>query len=242
MRNSNMKKYSNIIEQLREDELKNINLLNFIEQNSVLDIETCGKSILLRGMSDQIWIYISSASEDELKILKDRLHKKDKNFAAIEDWMLPVLRKDNEVDWDLSMHQYYLPDSIVIPTSEFKCHPLSIADARTIYDNSEYKEAISIAYIKDRIANGTSVGLYEKDRPVAWGMTQDDGGMGFLHVLPECRRKKYGYNITLLLIEKLRQKGKTPFVYIEKDNIKSSNLVLSLNFKLHKKVHWFQLK
>ncbi len=237
-----MKKYNKIIELLREDELKNINLLNFIENNSVLDIEAKGKSILLRGVSDQIWIYISSSDEDELKFLKSRLHKKDKNFAAIEDWMVPVLLKDNESIWDLSMTQFYLPDNIVIPKSKFKEIPLSLADAETLYDNSEYKEALSIEYIKDRITKGSSVGLYEKDKLVAWGMTQDDGGMGFLHVLPECRRKKYGYNITLLLIEKIRQKDKIPFVYIEKENMKSINLVLNLKFKKHKGVHWFQLK
>ena len=237
-----MKKYNKIIELLREDELKNINLLNFIENNSVLDIETKGKSILLRGVSDQIWIYISSANEDELRSLKSRLHEKDKNFAAIEDWMVPVLLEDDELIWDLSMTQFYLPDNIVIPKSKFKANPLSLADAETLYDNSEYKEALSIGYIKDRIIKGSSVGLYEKDKLVAWGMTQDDGGMGFLHVLPECRRKKYGYNITLLLIEKIRQKGKIPFVYIEKENIKSINLVLNLKFKKHKGVHWFQLK
>ncbi len=39
-----MKKYSKIIERLREDELKNINLLNFTENKSVLDIKTKGKS------------------------------------------------------------------------------------------------------------------------------------------------------------------------------------------------------
>ncbi len=237
-----MKKYSKIIELLREDELKNINLLNFIENNSVLDIKTKGKSILLRGISDQAWIYISSYSEDELRSLKSKLHEEDKNFAAIEDWMLPVLLEDNELIWDLSMTQFYLPDNIVIPKSEFKAIPLSIVDAETIYDNSEYKEVLSIAYIKDRINKGSSVGIYEKDKLVAWGMTQDDGGMGFLHVLPEYRRKKYGYNITLLLTEKLRQKGKIPFVYIEKENMKSINLVLNLKFEKQKGLHWFQLK
>lgn len=60
---------SKIIEHLREEKLRNINILNFIENNSVLDIETNGKSILLRGVSDQTWIYISCSNKDELRIL-----------------------------------------------------------------------------------------------------------------------------------------------------------------------------
>jgi 8-oxo-dGTP diphosphatase len=108
-------------------------------------------------------------------------------------------------------------------------------------DNSEYKEAISIRYVKDRIARGSSVGFHEGNRLIAWGMTQDDGGMGFLHVLPEYRRMKHGYNVTLRLIEELRKKGKTPFVYIEKNNFKSRNLALSLCFKEQKGLHWFQV-
>ncbi len=52
--------------------------------------------------------------------------------------------EDNESIWDLSMTQFYLPDNIVIPKSEFKTIPLSLADAER---------------------------LYEKDKLVAWGMT-----------------------------------------------------------------------
>jgi len=242
MKKMNIKKHEKIIELLKEDTLKNINLINFIENNSVLDIETSGKSILVRGVSDQIWIYISSSDENELKTLKSRLRKEDQYFSAIEDWMMPVLTEDKELAWDLSMTQFYLPDERVIPKSDLIPRPLTVDYAETIYDNSEYQEVLSIDYVRDRVTNGISAGIYEKDQLVAWGMTQDDGAMGFLHVLPECRRKKYGYNITLLLTGKIRQEGKIPFVYIEKENIKSMKLFKKLNFRKHKGVHWFQVK
>ena len=115
-------------------------------------------------------------------------------------------------------------------------------DAKTIFENSEYKDFLNIEYIESRIQNDISVGIYENERLVAWGLIQDDGAMGFLHVLPEMRRKGYGLQVTLALIEKVKQAGKLPFACIVQDNIKSINLVKKLGFKEDRKKHWFGLK
>ncbi len=236
------KVYSKIIQMLKNDEVKNINIINFMENNTVRSIETAGDSVLLKGRSDREWIYISSSSEAELKILKSKLDGQDKNFGAIEEWMIPILTEDKNVIWDLSMAQYYLPEDIELPESEIKTVPLTSHDAKIVYENSEYKDFISIDYVIEQIERGISAGFFENGWLAAWGMTQDDGGMGFLHVLAEHRRKGYGRSITLALIEQIRKKGKLPFAYIEEDNVKSINLILKLGFKKDKKIHWFGIK
>ncbi len=194
-----------IIESLRKDKLRNINLINFIENNHIISIERIENSLLVRGKSDRTWVYIRCSSDNELTTIKGRLNKQDKCFAAIEDWMFPVLLEDKKLLWDLSLTQFYLPDDVSLPKSVHQTKSLSEKDAKIVCDNSEYKEYISVEYIKDRIRGGISKGLYEKDKLVGWGLTQDDGGLGFLHVLKDVRRKGYCLIIILSLIEEVKQ-------------------------------------
>lgn len=227
---------------MSKDKLRNINLINFIENNHIISIERIENSLLVRGKSDRTWVYIRCSSDNELTTIKSRLNKQDKCFAAIEDWMFPVLLEDKELLWDLSLTQFYLPDDVSLPKPVHQTKSLSEKDAKIVYENSEYKEYISVEYIKNRIRKGISKGIYEKDKLVAWGLTQDDGALGFLHVLENVRRKGYGLSVTLSLIEEVKRAGKIPFAYIERENYKSINLVSKLGFIKHRNCHWFQIK
>lgn len=100
-----------MVSSLKQDELKNINIVNFIENNPVFGIEREGNSFLIRGKSDQAWIFVSSSCEKELRLLAKRLDDKDNHFAAIEDWMVPILSEDKELAWSLSMIQFILSDN-----------------------------------------------------------------------------------------------------------------------------------
>jgi 8-oxo-dGTP diphosphatase len=237
-----LKSLEKVIKRLERNKFKNVNILNFIENNTIISAEIIGESVLIRGISDREWIYFSSSKEEELKILKSKLTEKDKNFGAIEEWMLPILTEGKEILWELPTVQYYLPENIAIPNPEIETTSLSTKDAQTVYENSDYKDFIDIDYIKDQINKNVSAGIYENGKLVAWGLIQDDGALGYLHVLDEYRRKGYGYQVTLALIEKVRKTGKLPFACIVEDNQKSINLVEKLGFIKDKKVHWFEIK
>ena len=237
-----MDQIDDLITLIEKDELRNINILNFISMNPVLRIEKIGNSILVRGASDRLWVYISSTSQDELKMLAEKLDSGDNHLAAIEDWMVPILSKDKEIVWNLSMIQFICPEDAKLPKPNYEIKTLSLKDAAHVYVNSGYKDLISIEYVKSRILCGPSVAIHENHQLVAWAMIQDDGAMGFLHVLESCRNKGYGYNATIALIEKLRRQNKRPFAYIEKDNQQAINLVSKVGFKRDKKIHWIQMR
>ena len=61
----------------------NLNIINFIENYPIQYIEQIGDSVIVKGRSDRNWVYISSKSEEELKVLKQQLDYNDKNFAVI---------------------------------------------------------------------------------------------------------------------------------------------------------------
>ncbi|MFA6939849.1 MAG: GNAT family N-acetyltransferase [Clostridiaceae bacterium] len=227
---------------LEKDKLNNVNSINFIESYPINYIEKSAESLVIKGVSDRPWVYITCKSEKELKLIKSRLNINDKNFAVIDNWMIPILTSGKKIKWILSVYRLFLSDEIILPVSSFSMSPLKEKDDCFIYESSDYKDFLSLEYVTERIKNGISSCIRNDNTPIAWGMTQDDGAIGFLHVLPEYRRKGYGKEIVLDLIQKVRKKGKIPFVHIEENNQKSMNLIKSLGFKKDKMVNWFEIE
>ncbi len=237
-----MQQFSEIIKFLSNNKTDNINLINFMENYPLHYIKKTGDSVLVKGTSDRDWIYISSNSSGELKQITAELNLNDKCFAAVEDWMLPVLSEGKKLKWILSSLKLILPDGKIIQQPKHAMSELTLEDTEFIYTNSNYKDFISIPYITDRLTKGEHSCIRFQDKPAAWGITQDDGAIGFLHVLPEFRRMGLGKDITLDLIRKVREKNKIPFVHIEEKNIKSMGLVMGLGFKKVKAINWFEFK
>ena len=67
-----------VISFLKKDEIKNINMLNFMESYPVMSLERIGNSVLLRGVSDCQWVYVSSPDEGELKNVAEKLTEEDR--------------------------------------------------------------------------------------------------------------------------------------------------------------------
>lgn len=237
-----MNQKNKIIEFLKKKEIDNLNIINFMENYPIRYAEKIGDSVLVKGTSDRDWIYISSKSKEQLEIIKKRLDNDDKNFAIIEDWMIPILTKGNKMKWKLSTMRLILPRGIEIAKPKNHVEDLKIKDAEFIYENSHYKDYISIPYIIDRITNGESSCIRCGDIPIAWAITQDDGALGFLHVMSDYRSMGYAQAITMDLIKKVRDKNKIPFVQIEENNEKSMNLALRLGFTKDRLVNWFEIE
>jgi ribosomal protein S18 acetylase RimI-like enzyme len=237
-----MDKINTALKILENDRVNNICVINFIKNNQILSIDIIGNSVLVRGVSDRRWVFLSCKDKEELVVIKNKLNKDDDNFATIDDWMFPILTEGKEIIWDLSMIQFYLPDDVQITSPEYETVPLTDKDAQIVYNNSEYKAYISIEYVTDCIKKGISAGLYENGKLVSWAITQDDGAIGFLHTLDNFRRKGYGYQVSLSMIEQVRNSGGLPFANVLPTNERSINLLQKLGFKENKIIHWFQIK
>lgn len=227
---------------LRRDPVRNANILCFMRDYPVTDVAVVGESVMVKGRSDRDWVYISSASEGEFRDLVGRLHSSDTCFAIMEDWMLPIITRGRQVLWQLSCMRLHLPGEATAPELSGPVEELTPGDAAFIFRHYEYAEYTTEEFIADRIARGPSFGIREGGRLAAWIMTQDDGAMGFLTVLPEHRRKGYAARLTAAMIHRLRQTGDLPFVHIEESNEKSMGLALKTGFVPDRRVHWLEVK
>lgn len=227
-----------VLSVLEKDKLRNISVINFINNNKINDIIIVNNSVLVKGVSDREWVYISSADKEELKTLCKN-NSGDKNFGVIENWMISIIIEDNKIKWKLTAIKLYLPDDVVMDKPEYNAVPLLLDDVDFIFKNSTYKDYLTKDYISDRIRRGVSAGVYKSGKLIAWAITHDDGAMGFLNVLEEYRRKGYALAVSYSMINQLRMKKEIPFVHIEESNIKSMNLTLKMGFLKDRIINWF---
>ena len=229
---------------LKRDHIRNMNAIYFLQDYGAQSLELIDNSVLLRGESDRPWVYISSTDPEELERLRARLTSDDRSFAAIEEWMVPIITQHKEVKWDLSMMRLILRRD-PLPFSgrgDVEVLPLIEDDARFIYDNSPYKEFTSPGYIRERIRKGPNGGIYKEGKLVAWAMTHDDGSIGITNVLQDYRRKGYAHALTVFLINRVREHGRIPYLHIEETNSDAMHVVTSLGFQWDRQLHWFEIR
>lgn len=235
------------IKLLCSDPVRNVNIIKFLKSYPAYSFDRAGESVLIRGTSDEDWVYISSGSEGEFGRLTEGLDEEDKCFAVLEDWMLPAVIRGREVRSRMtSMKLVYDWPGFGRASGEERnvqaeVTDLTIPDAPVLYNNSDYKEYISIDYIEERILNGVGAGIRKDGRLVAWALTHDDGAIGFMHVLEEYRRKGYARQITEAMVSRLAAAGEVPFVHIKESNTASMELAVKAGFRKDRRIHWIKL-
>ncbi len=238
-----MESRMNIVTFLKQDLIKNMNLLYFMEDYPVRTLQRINNHILLRGESDRHWVYISGSQRAGLDKIIANLTREDRCFAAIEDWVLPAIVRDRALAWRLSAIKLILPEEATFPQlPETLITPLSLEDVPHIYDSSFYKALTSPDYIRERIIRGPSAGVYESGRLVAWAMTHDDSSIGVMNVLEPYRRKRYAFDLTVYLIHQVRALGKIPYVHVEETNVTSLALARKVGFRDDRRLHWFEIR
>lgn len=90
--------------------------------------------------------------------------------------------------------------------AEVEIRKLQNKDAEFIFAHSHYQEFTSKSYIKGRIEADCSAGIIIKGELAAWGLTHDDGAVGFIHVRKDFRKRGFARLITENLIIDKRKK------------------------------------
>ncbi len=224
---------------LNKDPKRNLNTLNFIENQTITKSFIVGESVLIKGISDEEWIYISSQDEDELLELINYIDSE--SYFFLEEWMVPFVIK-KEIQWQLTCEKLVLDESVQVQIPTHEVTKLTIDDAEFIQNNHDYSEYTDVEYIKECITNRLGYGIRYDNQLVAWALIHDDGAIGFLRVLPEYIGQGLAKSITNKMIIELRKLGKLPCVHIEKTNYKSLALAKKTGFKYVSTVTWVKIK
>lgn len=226
---------------LNKDMIRNLSIINFMQNYPVSFSAICGNSVIVKGKSDKVWTYFSSGDEREFKELLKYITPEDKNFAVLEQWMLPLLPQYAFKLWELRTIRFYLPDNVQINPSEIPFGKLYESDAPFILENSDYKDYLTKEYIAERISNGPSIGIKHNGKLVTWAFTHDDGAIGGLHTLEEYRGRGFAAAVMKQIISDVRNNGKLPYAYVVETNTNSLNLLNKMNFVKDRIVSWFEI-
>ena len=169
---------------------------------------------LIVGFTDQVWIHCLGRDKADMRALLKEYEGLSSYYYSVEEWVLPLILETGEEDWRMETLRYMLDDDMVLPAPKNKTVPLSAEDTDYIFEHTDYREYTDTDYIRDRLTRDISAAIMDKGKPVAWGLTHDDGALGFLHVLPEYRGKGYGRNIMLAHIAMKREKGEPVYCNI----------------------------
>lgn len=233
---------SSLSEILKIIPLKNIASIGYFQNYPVTEYFKEGDSALILGKSDHIWAHLVSSDESELSKILHKYHTKTRYYHSVEDWMIPHILKHGTVDWILSTNRYILDDRVACDLPEISSVKIEPGLASYIQENSSYKGFTSLEYIEERLTRDISAGIMLDKQLVAWGLTHDDGSLGFLHVLKEYRSRGYGKSILLNLIHQRRLEGKPVFGNIEPENKNSIGLASKLGFAFDKQSSWIKLR
>ena len=173
------------LEILENDRIANANIIHFINSYQVTDLIVEGNSVLCRGKSDRIWVYISSRNREEFEVLYSYLNNEDKAYAVLDDWMVDHILEKRELAWRLNCEKLHCPREVVLQENCENIRPLKQSDAEYIYSNSKYQGFTPIAYIEERIMKGIGFGIEKYGKLVGWVLTNDDGAIGFLNVIED---------------------------------------------------------
>lgn len=226
---------------LYSDPAKNIAVIGFFSNYSIKEYYIEGNSAIIFGKSDNLWMHIVSSSAKELSLLLNKYSQITKYYFSVEDWMIPIILKNEKSDWMLTTNRYILNDNIHNTANEIELSQIDISHAEYIYNNSDYKHYTPIEYIKDRLTKDISAGIWNNDKLVAWGFTHDDGALGFLHVLEDFRKKGYSKILLDNLIKSRQEAEKPIFVNIVPDNAPAIKLITKFGFKFDCKASWIKL-
>lgn len=229
------------LEILHKNLIDNLSITGFIENGYANEIIIEGNSVLVKGISDQTWNYLSGKDENEIRKLIQISARGEKHFGAIPNWMIPIITEGKKIDWIITALQLHLPPDKQMPTNKIKVSKISLDDCGWMMENSKYQDILSINYLKDRINKSFSAGIYIEDKLIAWGITHDEGAIGALNVIENFRHLGYGTEIIINLVKQFRIKNKIPFAQVEEENKAAMNLFSKLGFVIDNEVSWLKL-
>lgn len=220
---------------------KKLSIQGFFSNYPLEEYFILKKSAILFGRSDRLWAHLAGPSGSDMETLLDKHHHKTNYFHAVEDRLIPLLKKFGKIDWQLST-KLFIREGVSPPTPPLsRVLPLTPSYAEYIHQNSAYNEYTSAAYISDRLGRDISAGIFENGQLVAWALTHDDGSLGFMNVLKDHRKKGYARDIAAAMARMKMEKKEPVFANIEADNLPALKLAEQFGFEQRGSSSWVKM-
>lgn len=191
-------------------------------------------------LEDEGWLIPSEMNDPQLLKRLKSLNLKNYKFAGIPFTQYEVLKKHMTSDWEELCHLYVYEGDPFQEQNSYDIRPLSMEDAKLVYDNYSYKEHDGIDYIETIIQKMPTRGIWIDENLVSWVVQRDDGSIGIMYTLPKYRKMGLAYHLTQSIVNEILSRGDIPYLHIAYDNTASCQLAEKNNFQRSSTVMWFE--
>jgi len=133
---------------------------------------------------------------------------------------------------------YDIKEPLHYDSGNVKIKQLDESFTDIVYDN--YSLKLDKDYIRERIESGELWGAFLNGEFAGFAGLHEEGSMGMLEVLPDKRRKGVATALQFYVINKVHERGETPYAHIKVNN--QASIALQKNFPsceiLDEKIAW----
>lgn len=94
-------------------------------------------------------------------------------------------------------------------------------------------------YVQELIQREQMWGIFENGKLAGFAGEHLEGSMGLLEILPEYRRRGYGFRLEAFLIRHFLEQGRIPFCQVIEGNVESMNLQKKLGMEISEPPTWW---
>lgn len=163
------------------------------------------------------------------------------HFSALDVDLLPVLDEAMEVEAETPAWLFELGEGDLRPTRVCGTSPVRPEHARMIA--ARWLGGVEAEdYVRARIVEGPSAGVYVKGELVAWDLSHLETGrvvmLGFLYVREAHRGRGYAKTVTTAMCEEVFARGKVAGCHVFEDNDVSLRLTEAMGFRRRRRQVW----
>lgn len=164
-------------------------------------------------------------------------------FSGVKREIVEYMRNNYHITWESPCDVYYYPYSeITLSDVSSEVVTIPVQEASHINEYYTFKSESSLGEIEQNLRMRPSAGIYQDGQLVCWVMVHEDDSMGIMYTMEGYRRRGYAADVTLVLMDQLLKKGRTPYVQIIESNTMSPGLAIQCGFVKAGKCSWFGIE
>lgn len=184
---------------------------------------------------------LASKNSSRAVELLERLPPGEYHISSVDLDLVPALEAVMDVEMEETVWLFRMERRDFRPHTVCKTQPVTIDDARMIAEHW-WPEGNAYEYVRSRIEQGPTEGVYVDNDLVAWDMTHLETDkvvmLGFLHVKEPHRGKGYAKTVATAMCRRVFEMGKIPACQVFQDNEVSLRLTEAIGFRRVKRQAW----
>jgi ribosomal protein S18 acetylase RimI-like enzyme len=230
---------------LDEDPVVNAHVINraFFQpaESEILTDDPSDPRAVVVLQREQGRIALAAREPSKLVGALERLPPGEYHISSVDLELVPVMESVMEVKVENPVWLFRMERKDFRPHTVCETRPIPVEHARMIAEHW-WPEGDASPYVRSRIEEGLSAGIFVDGDLVAWDLTHFETDrvvmLGFLHVKEAFRGRGYAKTVTTAMCEKVFDEGKIPACQVYTDNEAALKLTEAIGFRRVKRQAW----